>query len=298
MLLLGVLACSGTGQADLIITGQVWTGDRENPRAEAVAISGDSILAVGDSATVLAKYQGPDTRRLDNGSGTVLPGFMDDHTHFIDGGFQLAGVNLRDAHTPAEFIRRIREYAATLQPGEWITGGDWDHERWTGTPLPRADWIDSVSGDHPVFVSRLDGHMGVANSIALRLSGITAATRNPPGGPIVRDRAGRPTGLLKDVAMDPIWAVVPASSPTQQDSALARAMRHAAEHGVTAVSHVSAGWSDLAAWERARDQDRLLTRAVLYLSLSRWQAVADTIARRGAGDDYVRIGGMKGYVDG
>ncbi len=299
VLLLGLLACGQSGPADLIITGQVWTGDREQDRAEAVAIAGDSILAVGDSATILASYLGPHTRRLDNGSGTVLPGLMDAHTHFIDGGYQLAGVDLRDAATPAVFIRRIREYAATLQPGEWIIGGDWDHERWPGTPLPRADWIDSISGDHPVFVSRLDGHMGVANSLALRLAGITAATRNPPGGTIVRDRrTGRPTGVLKDAASEPVWDVVPAPSATQQDSALARAMRHAAEHGVTLVSHVSASWSDLAAWKRARDQGRLLTRAVLYLPLSRWQAVADTITRGGPGDGQVRIGGMKGFVDG
>ncbi|MGH7657874.1 MAG: amidohydrolase, partial [Gemmatimonadales bacterium] len=220
-------ACEMDDKADLIITGKIWTGDRERPDAQAVAIRGDSIITVGDSAEILAQFLGDETRRLDNGAGTVMPGFMDSHTHFIDGGYQLASVELRDAETPAEFTARIKAYASTLAPGEWITGGNWDHERWPGSPLPERQWIDSVTGDHPVFVSRLDGHMGLANTAALQLSGITSETPDPPGGTIVRDpRTGEPTGVLKDAAMSPVYAVMPAPSASQQDSALARAMHH------------------------------------------------------------------------
>src|SRR5690606_30006187 len=126
------------------------------------------------------------------------------------GGFQLASVDLRDAATPAEFARRIKEHAATLEPGEWITGGDWDHELWGGE-LPRRQWIDSVTPDNPVFVQRLDGHMGVANSKALELAGVDRNTADIDGGTIIRD-GGEPTGLLKDEAMNPVQRVIPDAS--------------------------------------------------------------------------------------
>ncbi|MGH7658608.1 MAG: amidohydrolase, partial [Gemmatimonadales bacterium] len=170
---------------------------------------------------------------------------------------------------------------------------------WPGSPLPERQWIDSVTGDHPVFVSRLDGHMALANTAALRLSGITSETPDPPGGTIVRDpRTGEPTGVLKDAAMSPVYAVMPAPSTSQQDSALARAMHHAALVGVTGVSNVSAGWRDLAAYQRAREQGRLTTRVNLYFPLASWRAVADTVSRDGPGDDWIRVDGVKGFVDG
>jgi hypothetical protein len=200
-------ACARTPErpADLIVYGRVWTGDTARPWVAGVALRGDTIVAAGSTRHV-NRFRGPSTRVLDGGDRSVLPGFGDSHTHFVDGGFQLMSVDLRDAASPAEFTRRIAEFARRLPKGRWITGGDWDHENWPGAPLPRREWIDSVTPDHPVFVSRLDGHMGIANSAALRLARITRASRAPEGGEIIRDPAtGELTGLLKDNAMDPIW---------------------------------------------------------------------------------------------
>jgi len=167
LVLLALLsACSS--KADLVIVnGLVWTGlSTGKGQPGAVAIRADKILAVGDSATV-ARYVGSKTRVLDAHGGLVMPGFADGHTHFIDGGFQLAWINLRDATTPQEFVRRIKAYAASLKPGEWILGGDWDHTLWPGSPLPTHAWIDSVTPNNPVFVNRLDGHMALANAAAM-----------------------------------------------------------------------------------------------------------------------------------
>ena len=242
--------------ADLIVYGRVWTGDSAAPTAAGVAVRGGTIVAVGSKRQV-DRFRGPATRVLDNGARSVVPGFGDSHTHFINGGFQLMSVDLRDAATPAEFVRRIAEFAKRLPKGTWILGGDWDHERWPGAPLPRKEWIDSVTPDHPVFVSRLDGHMGVGNSAALRLARITRASRAPEGGEIVRDAAtGEITGLLKDNAMDPIWRAVPDRTTTETDSALAVALRHAAENGVTTIHSVD-GWGDLAAFKRALARNTL-----------------------------------------
>jgi predicted amidohydrolase YtcJ len=299
-LLFIVLACSQTPPAaDLVVFGRVWTGNPEQPWAGAVAIGGDTILAVGDSAD-LARYIGDNTRRLDNGSAMVVPGFMDGHLHFLSGGYQLSSVDLRPANSPAEFIATLKSFAAERRPGEWILGGDWDHERWEGAPLPRRDWIDSVTPNNPVFVSRLDGHMGLANSAALRAAGISRSTRDIPGGVIVRDpRSGDPTGVLKDEAMTPVYSAVPAFSTEQDDAALIRAMEFAASKGVTAAAMVSSTWPELAALERARKAGRLTIRATVYPPLSLWPAVADSMkARGGPGDEWIRLAGVKGYVDG
>jgi len=291
---------AGCGRkADLVITGgAVWTGlstGRGQPGA--VAIADGKIIAVGDSAAI-APYLGGNTEVVRADGGLVLPGFADGHTHFIDGGFQLASVNLRDAATPQEFTRRLKEYAARLKPGEWITGGDWDHELWRGTPLPRRDWIDSATPHNPVFVNRVDGHMALANTAAIRAAGVTKDTPTPAGGEIPRDARGEPLGVFKDQAMGLIWRAAPAPSPEQRDSALARALAHAASLGVTATAHMSASWPDLASYRRLARANRLTLRVAVYLPLEDWRAVADTVARAGAGDDWVRIGGLKGYMDG
>jgi predicted amidohydrolase YtcJ len=300
ILLVALLAsCNRVPPADLVVFGRVWTGNPQQPWAAAVALRGDSVVAVGDSAD-LARYVGKSTRRLDNGSAMVVPGFMDGHTHFLSGGYQLSSVDLRPASTPAEFVATLKAFAAEKKPGEWILGGDWDHERWPGSPLPTRDWIDSVTPNNPVFVNRLDGHMALANSAALRAAGITRATPDIPGGTIVRDpRTREPTGVLKDGAMDPVYSVVPAASAEQDDAALARAMAFVASKGVTAAAMVSSPWSELAALERARKAGHLTIRATIYHPLSEWHAVADSVrARGGFGDDWIRLAGVKGYVDG
>ncbi len=298
-LLLMCLAACGR-KADLVITGGVvWTGlSSGQPYPGAVAVKGGRILAVGDTAAV-RRYVGGETQVLSARGGLIMPGFSDGHTHFINGGFQLASVDLRDAATPQEFIRRLKAYAQKLKPGEWITGGDWDHTLWKGAPLPRREWIDSVTPNNPVFVDRLDGHEALANSAAIRAAGVTKDTPTPPGGEILRDpRTGEPIGIFKDQALGLIGKAVPEPSPEQHDSALVRALAHAASLGVTATSHVSASWADLASYRRLEKAGRMTLRVALYLDLSEWRAVADTIRRSGPGDDWVRIGGLKGYVDG
>ena len=283
--------------ADLVAYGRVWTGDTAAPWAGAVAISGDTIVAVGDSAGVSA-YVGPGTRILDNARGMITPGFMDGHAHFSSGGFQLASVDLRDAANPQEFIARLKAYAATRPEGEWIVGGDWDHERWAGAPLPTRDWIDSVTTKNPVFVSRLDGHMGLANSLALRAARITRNTADIAGGTIVRDSAGDPTGILKDEAQNPVYAAMPEPSAAQMDSAIARATDWAASKGVVGVSSVSAPWSEIAALRRAHAAGRLKTRVSVYVPLGDWRRMAESLRTSGPGDDWIRTAGVKGYVDG
>lgn len=297
LFLLGAACAPAAPAADLVVFGKVWTGDSAAPLAQAVATRGDTVVAVGDSATI-AKLVGPATRVLANPGGLVVPGFMDDHVHFLDGGFQLASVDLRDAESPEEFTRRLQAFAAERQPGEWITGGDWDHERWPGAPLPRREWIDSVTPNNPVFISRLDGHMGLANSLALKAAGLTRASREIPGGTIVRDARGEPTGVLKDEAMSPVYAVMPAPSEAQVDAALGRAMAHAASKGVTAVASVSAGWAQVAGLQRARSRGTLITRVTLFPALAAWRTVAESVAANGPGDDWLRLAGVKGFVDG
>jgi len=295
---LALLAGCG-GKADIVIQGgQVWTGlstGRGQPGA--VAIADGKILAVGDSAQI-ARYVGSKTEVLHAAGGLVMPGLADGHTHFIDGGFQLAWVNLRDAATPQEFVRRIKEYAAHLKPGEWVLGGDWDHTLWRGAPMPHHEWVDSVTPHNPVYLYRVDGHMALANAAAMRAAKITNATRDPVGGEIPRDARGEPIGIFKDNAGNLIEAAIPASSAEQQDSALARALAHAASLGVTATGNMSASWANLAAYKRMERAGRMTLRVSLYLPIDDWRTVADSVRRNGAGDDWVRIGGVKGYMDG
>lgn len=298
VLLLAALAAPLMAQApaDLVVYGRVWTGDSNRHWAEAVAVRGEEIAAVGSRARV-RRLVGPSARVLDNGRALVTPGFGDSHTHFVDGGFQLASVDLRDADTPAEFVRRIAAFARRLPPGRWITGGDWDHERWPGSPLPRREWIDSVTPDNPVFVSRLDGHMAVANSAAMRLAGVTRATPDVPGGLIVRDSTGEPAGVFKDNAEDLIARAIPEPGPAESDAALALAMRHAAEHGVTSV-HVMGSWGDFATFRRARARGALTLRVYAFVPLATWPRLADTVRAAGRGDDWLRWRGLKGFMDG
>src|SRR2546427_825629 len=291
---------AGGRTADIVIRGgMVWTGLSSGaPQPGAVAIGDGEILAVGDSGAV-ARYVGSRTRVIRADGGLVLPGLADAHTHFINGGFQLASVDLRDAATPQEFVRRIGAYARTLKPGEWITGGDWDHTRWPFQPLPRHEWIDSVTPANPVFVNRLDGHEALANAAALRAAGVTRDTPTPPGGEILRDaKTGEPIGIFKDQALDLIGRAQPDPSPEQRDSALARALAHAASLGVTATAHMSASWADLASYRRLEGAGRLTMRVALYLPVDTWRAVAESVKAHGAGDAWVKIGGLKGYMDG
>lgn len=280
-----------------VVNARVWTGDVRRPWADAIAVRGERLAAVGSSAEV-RKLAGTAARVVDARGAFVAPGFIDSHVHFLDGGFRLASVQLRDARTPQAFIQRIAEFARNrASAGEWILGGDWDHEQWGGE-LPTRAWIDAVTPEHPVWVSRLDGHMALANSLALRLAGVTRATEAPPDGQIVRDASGEPTGILKDGAMALVQRAVPAPSAAAQDAALDAAMRHVNAQGVTAVHHMAFTWDDLAVFERARDAGRLTTRIRTAVPIADYARLREMVAERGTGDAWLSIGALKGFVDG
>lgn len=278
-----------------IVNARIWTGEAKRPWADAIAIDGERITAVGSSAEV-RKMTTASTRVIDAHGMMVVPGFIDSHVHFLDGGFGLSSVQLRDAKSPQEFARRIAEYAKTIPAGVWITNGDWDHEQWGGE-LPRRDWIDSLTPNNPVWVNRLDGHMSLANSAALRAAGVTKTTTDITGGTIVRDAQGEPTGILKDNAKSLVDRVQPDPTPDQEDRALDAAMRHVAAYGVTSVDNMGS-WRDVAVFERARASGRLITRIYAAVPLSTWERLRDSVRVRGRGDEWLRIGALKGFVDG
>jgi predicted amidohydrolase YtcJ len=225
----------------------------------------------------------------------VVPGFLDNHTHFIDGGFELASVQLRDAATPAEYSRRIGKFAA-MHPREWVTGGTWDHELWGGE-LPMRDWIDSLTPDTPVFVSRLDGHMGLANTRALEMAGVTLDTPDPPGGTIVRDANDRPTGILKDAAMELVNRAIPSPTEAQLDRALQTAAEHALARGVTLITDMGS-WDGLDTYRRAASRGTLPLRVYAVVPLATWPRLATFVESKGRGDHRLFWGGVKAYVDG
>jgi predicted amidohydrolase YtcJ len=282
-----------------IVNARVWTGDRHQPWAEAIGIRGDRVAAVGDT-THLAAHE--TERTIDAGGRLLVPGFIDSHVHFLAGGQRLASVQLRDVASREAFVAAIGAYAKTVPPGTWITGGDWDHERWGGA-LPEAAWIDSVTPNNPVWVNRLDGHMALANGAALAAAGVTKRTVEIPGGTIVRSGSGEPTGVLKDNAMALVDRHVPPAAPETLDRALDTAMRYVAERGVTSVHHMGT-WDDLEVFERAAKKHALRTRIYAAVPLSTWPRLRDVIrsgefgGNGGRGDDWLSIGALKGFVDG
>ena len=277
-----------------IVNARVWTGDPRRPWADAVLVQGERIAAVGSSAEVKKRAAG--VRTVDARGMMLAPGFIDSHVHFLDGGFALSSVQLRDAKTKEDFVRRIAAYAKTIPARAWILNGDWDHTNWGGA-LPERSWIDSVTPNNPVWINRLDGHMNLANSLALHAAGITRDTKDVAGGTIVRDAKGEPTGILKDNAQDLMWRFVPEPDVAISLRALDSAMTYVAQRGVTSVHHMGS-WSDLAVFERAHAMGALRTRISAAVPLATWQRLRDTVAARGRGDAWLRIGGLKGFVDG
>jgi predicted amidohydrolase YtcJ len=277
-----------------IVNARIWTGNPKQPWAEAIALRGDRIGVVGTNGEV-TRAAG-DVHPIDAHGQMITPGFIDSHVHLMDGGYMLASVQLRDAKTPAEFISRMKAFAATIPAGTWITAGDWDHQLWGGE-LPRHEWIDSVTPNNPVWVSRLDGHMGLANALAMREAKVSKSTADVKGGTIVRDATGAPTGIFKDNATGLIGDAIPDEPPEMDDRAFMAAMKYLAEQGVTSVAHMGT-WRNLAVFERAHKAGTMITRVTAAVPLSSWQLLRDTIAARGRGDNWVQIGGLKGFADG
>jgi hypothetical protein len=284
--------------ADLIVTNaKVWTGDKAQPSAESVAILGDRIVAVASNKEVEA-WRGPNTKVVDAGGKLLVPGFNDAHVHFVTGGEQLDSVQLNDATSAKEFARRIAERAKTTPKGQWIQGGDWDETKWTPPVLPTHELIDSGTLDTPVAVVRYDGHMILANATALRLAGITAKTPDPPGGSIVRDANGNPTGALKDAAMDAVFKVIPPMSRDQREHAVKRGLAHAASLGVTSVQDMNPEFADIAVYSELAEKGELTARIYAAPLITQVDDLTKIGIRRAFGSPYLRIGALKGYADG
>jgi len=284
--------------ADLILlNGKIWTVDAARPWAEAVAVRGGRIAAVGTTAEV-GRLGGAETQVIDLRGAFVLPGFIDSHVHFLNGGLSLLSIQLRDARTKAEFIDRIGAKARELPRGEWILNGDWDHQQFDPVELPRREWIDAATPDHPVCINRLDGHMVLCNSLALKLGGVTRETPAPPGGEIVKDPAtGEPTGILKDAAMDLVFRKVPETTPAQARRAAEAALAYAAARGVTSVHDVS-GEAGIDIYQDLRQDGRLTTRIYFYVPITTVDEIVRLKLKNGFGDETLRFAGVKGFVDG
>lgn len=293
-------------KADLIlIHGKIWTENPLQPEAEAVAVQENRILAVGDSDIVL-KLAGPKTRVVDLLGRRVVPGFNDAHVHFYAGGDGLVGVQLRDATSPGEIRKRIREFARSLPKGEWILNGDWDHETWTPARLPTHQLIDDVTPDNPVFVKRSDGHTTLANSLAMKLAGIDKNTEDVPGGVIVRDPGGNPTGIFKDAAKGLIESVIPPPSEDRILSALLAAQKYAAENGVTSIQDMGVlgpkGADTMAdvlrGYQKLLKRSQLQVRVSAHLPLPEWKRLASIGVMVDFGNEKLHVGAVKSFADG
>ena len=284
--------------ADLIVTNaKLYTVDKARPRAEAVAIIGARIVAVGTSAEIDA-WRGPNTKVIDGRGRLALPGFNDAHVHFITGGLQLDSVQLNDADSPEEFARRIGNFARRVPKGEWITGGDWDEEKFKPPALPTKELIDPVTPDTPVFVTRYDGHESLANSLVLKLAGVTAKTADPPGGTIVRDAQGNPTGVLKDAAQDYVWKVMPALTHERRLRAAKRALAYAARLGVTSLQDMGPDPEDVAVYSELAERGELTSRIYAAPPIASVDDQVRVGIRRAWGSDFLRLGALKAFADG
>ncbi len=290
-------SCGPAPSADVVYTNaRIWTGEAGQPMAEAVAVRDGRVIAVGSTES-MKNFSGSPTIVVDVGGRLMLPGFIDNHAHFTAGGFQLQSVDLRDAKDEREFSARIASRARKY-PGRWITGGDWDHDNWPGGKLPTREQIDAVTPNTPVFVSRYDGHMALANTLVLKRAGITKATSDPPGGSIVRDpRTGEPTGILKDEAMGLVWALVPAATDTERIEAAELALDEARKFGLTSIQDISSS-EDVRVYKRLQEQGKLTARIYCRLPLGQWDELAAQKIHAGSGDEWIRQGSMKAFADG
>lgn len=298
LVLFGSVAAETKPAADLIVTNaNVYTVDPSRPRAEAVAVIGTHIVAVGTVSEIDA-WRGPDTKVIDARGRLVLPGFNDSHVHFISGGLQLDSVQLNDARSPEEFRDRIATFAQHAPKGEWITGGDWDEEKWSPPHLPTKDLIDAVTPNNPVLVNRYDGHESLANSLTLKLANITRNTPDPPGGTIVRDAQGNPTGVLKDAAQDMAANVMPPLSHERLLRAARRALSYAATLGVTSVQDMGPDLEDVAVYSELQEKGELTSRIYVAAPISTVDLSVKLGLRHAWGSDLLRLGALKGFADG
>ena len=283
--------------ADLVLRGgRVWAG-KGRPAATAIAVKDGRVAALG-SDTDVQPLIGPGTRVVDLHGRLVVPGFNDAHVHFLSGGFGLLSVDLRDARDEQDFAARIGAHARTLPRGTWIQEGNWDHETWPSKALPTRALIDAVTPDHPVFVQRLDGHMALANSLALRLAGVTRESKDPDGGTIVRDAAGEPTGILKDNAEELVTRAIPEPSREMNLRAARAALKEAARVGVTTIQDNSS-IDALRTYQDLRAAGELTARFYVWrYASSALEPLEKAGLRTGLGDEWIRLGALKILSDG
>jgi predicted amidohydrolase YtcJ len=235
---------------------------------------------------------------MDLGGRRVVPGFNDAHVHFVDGGTNLTGPQLRYSKSEVEFRDTLAEFARHLPTGTWITGGNWDHENWRPARLPTHQLIDDTTRDWPIFVNRLDGHMSLANATAMRLAGIDKNTKDVAGGVIVRDPDGNPTGILKDAAQDLVQKAIPARSEQQIRAAVRAAQAYANALGVTSVQDMSASPAFFRVYQTMLRDGELHVRISGHQPLPMWQRLAAVGVQADFGNEYLHIGGVKGFADG
>jgi predicted amidohydrolase YtcJ len=306
MLLCGASLFTLHAQVDLVaMHGKVWTENPRQPEAEAFAVAGHRIVAVGSDAEI-GKLAGRNTRVIDLQGRRVVPGFNDAHVHFFWGGQSLASVQLRDVTSRQQFTQRVGDYAQTRPIGEWIVDGNWDEEKWTPVALPTHEWIDAVTPNNPVWVNRSDAHMCLANALAMKLAGITKDTPDVPGGVIVRDKDGNPTGIFKDAAKDLVERVIPPPSDAQVDAALLAAQAYALDNGVTSVQDMGFTGSKAAdmqalivrGYQRLLAQGKWKVRVSARFPLDHYRRLADLGLMTNFGNDTLVIGSLKAFADG
>ncbi|MEP7243848.1 MAG: amidohydrolase [Gammaproteobacteria bacterium] len=277
------------------VNGRVWTGVPGARTATALGTIGARIAAV-DEANV-RKRTGRRTRLVDLKGAFVVPGFMDAHTHFLVAASALTPPDLRQTKSREDFARRVAAASAQLPADEWMQGGSWDAELWGGE-LPTRQWIDDVTPDRPVALTRLDLHAWLVNSVALRLAGIDRNTPEPAGGRILRDANGEPTGIVTDSAKDLVQRVMPPATEAALERALRSGIEHGLRYGVTQTHAMGLDWEMHDALVRLRAKGETDMRFYSYVPLKDWEKLLGLIKREGRGDDWLRWGGLKALVDG
>jgi len=312
-------ASTADGPADLILTNaNIETmDDGDHAAASAVAIRGEKIVAVsyetspdGAASPEIQKWKGPNTRILDLHGQFVMPGFNDAHLHLASAAYVQLHVNAEGAKSLAEFQQRIRARLQDYQPGEWIVVDGWDHTLWTVKKFPTRQDLDAVSTKNPIIASRIDGHVAVVNSLALRMSDLTAKTPDPPGGRIERDpKTSEPTGMLdEDAAMNLVSKLVPDYSQAQRSAAFEKLFNSISQVGVTSVqdnSVIVAKDSDNFGWENFLVYRELQRAGKLNLRITEWLPFEVDLARLqqmrrdgGTTDPWLKTGSLKEVLDG
>jgi predicted amidohydrolase YtcJ len=280
-----------------LVNGKIWTVNKKQPWMEAIAIFGNKIIATGSTSQV-RKIVGSDTRIIDLHGNFAMPGFNDAHLHFGDGALALQGVDLREAKDESEFATKIKNYAATIPKGTWILRGNWNHENWHSQSHPCKELIDPVTPDHPVFVCRIDDHIALANSLALRLSGIDRETQNPPGGELKKDpKTGEPTGILIDKAWDLVLRSIPPFTFDRTKSILAKGLAYAARYGITSFQDNSSTM-DLRVYQALLEECKLTARVNAWRPAELLDEFVQLGITANFGSDMLRIGTLKIYADG